>query len=176
MNPIKKGLAIVISMLFGISMQAQTIDAQKSLAKFSVSNMKFRTVEGTFTGMKGDVIFDEENLLGSSFNVCLDAATVNTKNEKRDGHLRNADFFDVEKYPEICFRSTTISKTAKGFVTQGQLDMHGVAKEISINFTYDNGEFIGKLSLDRFDYKVGSATGKFMVGEVINIEIIAVVN
>jgi len=60
--------------------------------------MKIRTVKGSFAGMKGEIRFDEKDLANSSFKVNIDAATVNTENEKRDDHLRNEDFFDVEVY------------------------------------------------------------------------------
>jgi len=165
-----------IAILFTMSLQAQTIDTQKSAANFTVKNMKWITVEGNFTGMTGDIKFDEADLANSSFNVCVDAATVNTDNDARDKHLRNEDFFDVEKYSNICFASTSISQKGSGFVTKGQLTMHGVTKEVSIPFTYSNGTFKGNLKISRYDYKVGESTGTFMVSENINLEIIAVTN
>jgi len=176
MNILKKGLIAAIAMFFAMSLQAQSIDTQKSKANFIATNMKWIKVEGNFTGMKGDIKFDEADLANSSFNVCVDAASVNTDNNARDKHLRNEDFFHVEKYPEICFASTSISKTGKGFVTEGTLTMHGVSKNVSIPFTYSNGQFTGNIKVSRYDYKVGEGTGTFMVGEDVKIEIIAVTN
>lgn len=176
MNILKKGLIAAIAMFFAMSLQAQTIDTQKSAANFTVKNMRWMTVEGNFTGMKGDIKFDEADLANSSFNVCVDAATVNTDNNARDKHLRNEDFFDVEKYADICFVSTSISQKGSSFVTKGQLTMHGVTKEVSIPFTYSNGTFKGNLKISRYDYKVGESTGTFMVSEDVNLEIIAVTN
>jgi len=176
MNLIKKGLIVAIAILVTMPLQAQTIDAQKSKANFSVSNMRWMTVEGNFSGMKGNINFNEADPASSSFNVCLDAATVNTENKKRDDHLRNADFFHVDKYPEICYASTSITKTGKGYETNGNLTMHGVTKSVKIPFTYSNGKFTGKLKISRYDYEVGKDTGTFMVGEDIKIEIIAVTN
>lgn len=170
----KKGLILAVAMLFTTFLQAQSIDAQQSKANFSVNNMRWMTVEGNFTGMKGNISFDEADLASASFNVCMDAATVNTDNQKRDDHLRNADFFDVTKYPDICFASTSISKTSKGYVTQGNLTMHGVTKNVKIPFTYQSGKFTGKLKIKRYDYEVGADTGTFMVSDDISIEIIAV--
>ena len=166
----------VVALSFAVSLQAQTINTQKSAANFTIKNMKWVTVEGNFTGMKGDVKFDEADLANSSFNVCVDATTVNTDNKARDKHLRNEDFFHVEKYPDICFVSTSISQKGSKFVTDGQLTMHGVTKNVSIPFTYSNGEFKGQLKISRYDYKVGESTGTFMVGEAVNLEIIAVTN
>jgi len=127
-------------------------------------------------GMKGDIKFDDADLASSSFNVCVDAATVNTDNNARDKHLRNEDFFHVEKYPDICFASTSISQKGSSFVTNGQLTMHGVTKNVSIPFTYSNGTFKGNLKVNRDDYKVGESTGAFMVSKEIELEIIAVTN
>ena len=176
MNILKKGLMAAVAVFFAMSLQAQTIDTQQSAANFTVKNMRWIEVEGNFTGMTGDINFNEADLASSSFNVCVDAASVNTDNNARDKHLRNEDFFDVEKYPEICFVSTSISQKGSGFVTKGQLTMHGVTKEVSIPFTYSNGTFKGNLKISRYDYKVGESTGTFMVSEDINLEIIAVTN
>ncbi len=172
----KKVLIMVICILPSLLLQAQTLDTQKSKANFEVKNMKWMTVEGHFSGMKGDINFNEADLANSSFNVCVDAATVNTDNNARDKHLRNEDFFHVDKYPTICFTSTSISKTSKGFVTKGSLTMHGVTKGVSINFTYKNGQFVGQLNINRLDYKVGESTGTFMVSDAIKLEIVAVTN
>lgn len=176
MNIFKKGLMAAVVVFFAMSLQAQTINTQKSAANFTVKNMKWIEVEGNFTGMKGDIKFDEADLANSSFNVCVDAASVNTDNNARDKHLRNEDFFDVEKYTDICFASTSISKTSKGYTTKGQLTMHGVTKDVEIPFTYSNGTFTGDLKISRYDYKVGESTGTFMVSEDVNLQIIAVTN
>jgi len=168
-------LAIMMFLMTGLIMEAQSINSAESKAAFSISNMKWMTVEGTFTGMKGEISFDESNPGGSSFNVCMDAASVNTENQKRDDHLRNADFFDVEKYPQICFRSSAISATKKGFVANGTLEMHGVSKDVTINFTHTTGVFKGDLNINRYDYGVGADTGTFMVGEDVSIKITATV-
>ncbi len=176
MNTIIKGITIAITIFFALGLQAQSINADESKAAFTATNMRWMEVEGSFTGMKGEVNFDESNIAGSSFNVCVDAASVNTENEKRDDHLRNEDFFYVEKYPTICFRSSSISESGGSYVANGQLEMHGVTKDVTIPFTYSNGTFSGKLSVSRYDYSVGADTGTFMVGENVDIKITAVIN
>ena len=168
----KRSIFLIASLLVGFIANAQTIDSNNSVVNFGISNMKWKTVEGTFSGMKGTIDFDENNLQNSSFNVCIDAATVNTKNEKRDAHLKNEDFFDVEKYPEICFTSSSIEKSSEGYLTKGTLTMHGVSKPVEINFTYTDNTFVGELTINRFDYKVGEGTNTFMVGEEATLEII----
>jgi len=172
----RKIIIITIGMLLGTFLQAQSINTESSKVKFSASNMKWMTVEGTFTGMNGEVNFNEQDPSSSSFNVCVDAATVNTENEARDKHLRNEDFFEVETYPQICFRSTSVTKTSRGYSTSGTLEMHGVSKDVTIDFSHDSGTFTGKLKIKRLEYGVGATTGTFMVGDEIKIEIIAVSN
>ncbi len=168
-----KRISFILSILFSVfALNAQTIDARTSIVNFEISNMGLKTVEGTFSGMQGSIQFDADNLSASSFKVCINPATVDTENEKRDAHLKNEDFFDVEKYPEICFESTSIVKTNKGYMAIGKLTMHGVTRDVQIPFTYNNKTFTGKLTVNRFDYKIGEGTNTFMVGEDAKLEII----
>ena len=171
-----KKIGLVIGFVLALSgwINAQTINTQKSIVNFEVGNMKVKIVEGSFGGMKGDLVFDLKNLQSSHFKVCIDAASVNTGNEKRDNHLRNEDFFHVEKFPEICFTSTHISKTSKGYVAKGKLDMHGVTKNVEIPFIYIDHKFIGQLNVNRYDYKVGEGINTMMVGEDVSLEIVCV--
>jgi polyisoprenoid-binding protein YceI len=171
-----KKITLILSMaLIAMSaVNAQTLSSEKSLVKFSIKNMQTRTVKGSFTGMKGEIQFDENDLANSSFKVTIDATTVDTENEKRDDHLRNADFFHVEEYPQITFESKSIQKTPDGYVTKGNLTMHGVSKEVEIPFTFDNKQFSGILEVNRFDYKIGEGTKRMMVDETARLEIIAV--
>ena len=173
-----KKIVVMLGMaLVGMSvMNAQTLDSEKSLVKFSIKNMQTRTVNGSFTGMKGEIFFDEKDLANSSFKVTVDAATVNTEDEKRDDHLRNEDFFHVEEYPVIRFESSGLVKTSDGYLTKGTLSMHGVSKEVEISFAYENGKFSGTLEVNRFDYKIGEGTKPMMVDETVSLEIIAVLS
>lgn len=155
---------------------AQTIDAQNSLVSFAVSNMKFNRVEGTFKGMNGIVMLDENYPSAFKIKACIDAATIDTDNEKRDKHLRNVDFFDTDKFPFICFESTSISKISKGYLAKGKLTMHGVTKDVEIPFTYANKFIKGTFKLKRRDYKIGEDTGTFMVGNSIEVTIQAHLN
>jgi len=167
-----KFLSILLSVVFFTITQAQTIDSKASKVEFEIGNMKVMNVEGSFTGMQGDIVFNPSNLSQSKFNVCIDAATINTENEDRDAHLKNEDFFDVNKYPKICFESTSISNKGDQFLAKGKLTMHGVTKLVEIIFTYKDKTFIGELTVNRFDYKVGEDTGTFMVSEDAELTII----
>ncbi len=156
--------------------QAQTIDAQASKVNFHITGGGLFKVKGTFTGMKGDFNFNADALSTSSFDICIDAATVNTKNKKRDAHLREPDFFDVEKYPNICFVSSSVSKTTDGYITKGELTMHGVTKTVEIPFTFKNNTFTGNLEIKRLDYNIGEDYGSIRVGKEATLVIICKVN
>ena len=169
-----KTLSFLLSLcfIFAFSMgTAQTIDTDNSKIMFEVTNMKLNDVDGTFGGMKGEIAFSADDLANASFNVCIDAASVNTDSEKRDHHLRNEDFFDVEKYPTICFVSESITKSGDEFVAKGKLTLLKTTKEVEIPFTFDGSKFVGRLEILRLEYGLGADTGTFMVGDEISITI-----
>lgn len=171
-----KSYMLIIAFMAVATMGGQQINETKSNVTFTVGNMKIKSVNGTFAGMKGDVKFDKNDLKSSSFNVTIDAATVNTDNEKRDEHLKTDDFFGVKKYPTIEFKSSAIVKSKKeGYhIAKGKLTMHGVTKEVKIPFTYANKTFKGSLKVKRLEYGVGAETGTFMVSDEVAINITCV--
>lgn len=149
----------------------QIIDEAASKVTFQVRNMKMRTVEGTIQGMHGELEFKADNPASAKFNVCIDVSTLNTESKKRDHHLMNKDFFEVEKYPEICFVSRSIIKSDLGYVATGMLTIKDVSQEVQIPFKFENGHLIGELQISRLAYHVGADTGTFMVGEEIDLTI-----
>lgn len=169
-------IILCISFLSFSFIKAQTINTSKSVIEFKIKGGVFFNVKGTFKGMEGDFNFNKNDLENSGFDICIDAATVNTDNEKRDTHLKTADFFHVEKYPKICFKSSSVSTKENGFVTTGELTMHGVTKTIEIPFKYKNNTFTGEIEIERLDYGIGEDTGTLTVGSTAYITIICVVN
>ena len=170
-----KFINILLAFLFIFSFQnidAQTIITEKSTVNFSIKNLAFNTVKGSFGGMKGNVIFDKENLSDASFEVCVDANSINTGNSKRDEHLRKEDFFDVEKYPTICFTSKNIINSKIGYTAWGNLTMHGVTKEVRIPFIIKGSTFVGNIEILRKDFGIGADYGGFTVGKTVKIEIV----
>lgn len=112
-------------------MAKYTIDPSHSQATFSVRHMMISNVRGEFQKLSGSVEFDPANVGATKISADLEVASISTGDEKRDGHLRSADFFDAEKHPTITFRST--SATAKGdgeIEVRGDLTIHGVTKEV----------------------------------------------
>jgi len=112
------------------------IDNNHSTVGFSVPILGgLSQVKGKFTDFAITLNNDEKDITKSSVSVVIKATSVDTGIEGRDRHLRNADFFDVEKYPEITFKSERIEKKGKQFIAHGPLTMHGVTKEIALPFT-----------------------------------------
>jgi len=111
------------------------IDTNHSTVGFSVSIMDgLSRVNGKFTDFTVTLTNDENDITKSSVNVVIKAASINTGIPARDTHLRSADFFDAEKYPEITFQSKRIEKKGKQLFALGTFTMHGVSKEITLPF------------------------------------------
>ena len=160
---------------------AQTINPNESKVEFEIGNMGIGSVDGTINGMKGLVNFNKADLSNSSFDVTIDPNSIDTENKKRDKHLKEEDFFFVEKYLTVHFKSTSISKTSSGYMAKGDLTLHGITKSIELPFTInENGNkttFEGEIEVNRFDYNLGSEAygGTFMVGETAEVKITCVV-
>jgi polyisoprenoid-binding protein YceI len=119
------------------------VDPVHSVAEFKVKHMMNSNVKGQFTGVKGTLVLDEDDLLKSRVEATIDAASINTREADRDNHLKSADFFDVEKYPTLSFHSTSVAR-AKGddLVVTGDLTIHGVTR--SVEFTVEGPTEPGK--------------------------------
>ena len=121
---------------------------------------------GEFSGLKGTINFDENNLATSKFNITIDAASINTGNGMKNTHAKSAKWFDVEKYPSISFTSSAITKTSTGFEAKGTLDMHGIKKEIALPFTFANNTFAGNIEVTRSDFGLDDGAHPKMVSTI----------
>ena len=90
-------------------------------------------VRGTFTGVKGTVVYDSQNPSDTTIEAEIDASTINTLEASRDAHLKTAEFLDVEKYPTIRFQSTKVEKAGEGLTATGNLTLHGVTKPVVLS-------------------------------------------
>jgi len=151
-------LSLIVAIVLGFGASAQKIIDSESIVNFSLEN-RGSEVTGSLGGLKGDVVFDKENLANSSFNVTVDVNTINTNNGKRDAHLKNEDFFETNTYPSISFVSNSIEKKGDKYIAIGKLSMHGIEKEVSILFTSteekEKTTLNGELILDHADYGIG---------------------
>jgi polyisoprenoid-binding protein YceI len=145
--------------------------------------MVISKVHGRFTKWNGTVVIDDGDVSKSSVDVTIDASSVETHEAKRDAHLRSPDFFDVEKFPTLAFKSKRVTESGGGLAVRGDLTIHGVTKEVlleveSLGRTKDpwGGEragFSAKTSIDRKEFGLGwnqvLEAGGVLVGEKIEI-------
>ncbi|MGH8093058.1 MAG: YceI family protein [Chthoniobacterales bacterium] len=135
---------IIVAALCGLSLTARANDTYKIDPVHSSINFKvhhfFSYVDGSFRKFEGTIHVDPDHPEKSSVIATIDAASIDTRNEKRDADLRSDDFFDVAKYPTITFKSTSVKQTGpdSGDIT-GDLAMHGVTKQLTLHV-----KFLGK--------------------------------
>jgi polyisoprenoid-binding protein YceI len=109
------------------------IDTQHSSAQFKVRHMMIANVKGEFDKLSGTVEFDPANAALSSVEAKVDVNSISTRETDRDNHLKSADFFDAAQFPEIAFKSKKVAANGSGFKVTGDLTIHGVTKEVTLN-------------------------------------------
>jgi polyisoprenoid-binding protein YceI len=127
---------IAALLLFPAFAQSETwtIDTPHSNAQFSVRHMMISNVKGEFNKVTGTVELDEKDITLSKVEATIDVDTINTREPKRDAHLKSPDFFDAAKYPTITFKSSSVTKAADGRLkVTGDLTMHGVTKQVVLD-------------------------------------------
>ncbi len=130
-------LLILVLLIFATPSFAEVstwkIDTDHSSAQFNIQHMVISNVRGEFPDVQGTVLVDEKDLTRSSVDAVIASGSISTNHTKRDNHLKSADFFDVEKYPTLSFKSKkVIQKSENEFRILGDLTMHGVTKEIEL--------------------------------------------
>ncbi|MBV2169632.1 MAG: YceI family protein [Bdellovibrio sp.] len=111
-------------------MSTWQIDPAHSSANFSVKHMMIAKVHGGFEKVSGTLHYDPSDITKASIEASIDATSINTREAQRDGHLKSADFFDVEKYPTLNFKSKKVEKDGEDLKVTGDLTIHGVTKEV----------------------------------------------
>jgi len=110
------------------------IDPVHSVAEFKVRHMMISNVKGQFTRLQGVLVLNEADITNSHAEASIEAASIHTRDEQRDGHLKSAEFFDAEKFPTLSFKSTRISRLASGeLAVTGDLTIHGVTRSVVFN-------------------------------------------
>ena len=111
-----------------------TIDPDHSNVGFKVRHLMVSNVKGSFDRHSGTVEIDDKDITKSTVNVTIDTSSINTNVQKRDEHLRSADFFDVAKYPTMTFVSKKVAKAGKDKLkVTGDLTLHGVTKQVVLD-------------------------------------------
>jgi polyisoprenoid-binding protein YceI len=161
------------------------VDPYHSSLNFNISHSGISIVNGKFMEYKGSLITDGEALNDADINFTVKVKSINTNVEKRDNHLRSADFFEVEKYPDMTFKSAEILATGKPnhYLIYGKLTIKDVTKDVIFDVNYggivksEQGEKIGveaKTTINRFDYGVDydpiAATIGKDVGIVVHLQ------
>ena len=162
-----KNLILLVAFIFSVNL----LFAQKILTPtdagskvhFVIKNFGIKT-GGDFTGLKGSIKFDLATIASWSFDVTVDAATINTDNDSRDGHLKKSEYFDVKKYSAIHIVSSKIQTTDKPgiYLFTGNLTIKGITKPIQfpfkVNKSNDGYLFTGNFDINRRDFGVGSSS------------------
>ena len=113
------------------------VDPEHSTIEFRVAHMMVSKTTGKFMDYTGFIDMDAEARTVKAIEATIKTGSVNTHHEKRDAHLRNVDFFDVEQYPVMTFKMKSYKKTAEGYTAQGDLTLRGVTKEITLTGLYN---------------------------------------
>ena len=173
-------VAIAPALAFG---QAATwnIDSSHTRTGFSVKHLVISDVKGEFGKTAGKVQIDDADLSKSSVEVTIEVGSVDTRDEKRDNHLKSADFFDAAKFPTITFKSTKVAPGKDGALTvTGDLTMRGVTKPVTLDgsitkaitdpggFTRRGASFTGKLDRKAWGVSWSKVTD---VGAVVGDEV-----
>ena len=165
------------------------LDPAHSQVEFSVKHMMFTTVRGRFADVEGTIDLDQDNPGASSVSVDIDAASIDTRVEDRDNHLRSGDFLDVESHPKITFRSKevrgAVADPGAEFEVVGDLTIRGVTREVTLEARFEGtgtdpwggtrSGFSASTKIDRRDFGLtwnqALETGGVLVGHEVKIEL-----
>ena len=137
-------LGVAATMLLGVMPAlavAETarwdVDPDHSIIEFRVAHMVVSKTAGKFMDYSGFVEMDPEAKTFNTIEAAINTASVNTNQAKRDAHLRNADFFDAQKFPTMTYKMKSYKSTGDGYTALGDLTLHGVTKEIALVGTFN---------------------------------------
>jgi polyisoprenoid-binding protein YceI len=184
-------LTLGLLSLAGASAQAQTstwaIDPAHSSVTFEVRHMAVSNIHGSITGVTGTVTLNEKDITRSSVNAAIDTNTLTTNVDARDKHLKSPDFFDVAKYPQIVFKSTSLTHSGDKLQLTGDLTLTGVTKSITFDLdgpappqTAKDGKTRSGFSatgiLKRSDFNFGPKFAPPMLGDDVKFTIDVEIN
>lgn len=179
----KKVLILLAITFLNVNVFAQAnwkVDPYHSSLNFNISHSGISIVNGKFMEYTGNLTTNGEALERANVDFTVKVTSINTNVEDRDNHLRSADFFEVEKYPEMTFKSTKILATGKPdqYLLYGDLTIKDVTKPVIFDVYYggiaksDQGEKLGlkaKTTINRFDYNINYDPTAAGIGKDVNI-------
>ena len=165
--------------------QTYAIDPAHTTAEFVVRHMMISKVRGRFAALNGSLELPADGNVPTAVKVTLDASSIDTREQQRDAHLRSADFFDVERFPQITFVSSQISGDERSFKLEGTLTIHGVSREITLDANFQGRAtdpwgnrrigYEAHATINRKDFGLGwnqaLETGGLIVGDEVRIEL-----
>lgn len=172
-----------------MSQTVWTLDPAHSQVEFSVKHMMFTTVRGEFAEVEGKVRMDPDGSEPAFVRVEIATPSIDTRNEDRDGHLRSADFLDVENHPVMSFESRRVvgdpTETGKSFEIVGDLTIRGTTREVVLNARFEGtgadpwggtrAGFSAETTIDRRDFGLtwnqALETGGVLVGQEVKIRL-----
>jgi polyisoprenoid-binding protein YceI len=160
------------------------IDTSHSDVSFTIRHMMVSKVRGRFGAFSGEIVTGE-SLADASVTATIDATSIDTNNEQRDGHIRSADFFDVENHPQWTFRSTGVRVDGEDLAVDGELTIKGVTRPVTLALEVNGfgpdawggtrAGFSGSTTIDRNDFgvdiKMPLDGGGVVVGEKVQISL-----
>jgi polyisoprenoid-binding protein YceI len=184
-----KKILLAVSVLFlqvaAFSQSKWTLDPVHSNVRFTVPHLVISEVEGSFKKFDGTVTTSKPDFSDAQINFTIDVASINTDNERRDGHLKSDDFFNAEKYPQMTFRSTSFKKVSDNkYELLGDLTIRDVTKPVKFDVVYGGSivnhgttkaGFKATSSINRFDYNLKwnnlTEAGGATVGKDVTIDL-----
>ncbi|CAG7644487.1 hypothetical protein PAESOLCIP111_04718 [Paenibacillus solanacearum] len=162
------------------------VDPTHSSIDFTIRHMMIAKVKGTFHAFEAQIEADPADLTTASIDFSVDIASIDTRNQDRDAHLRSGDFFDAEKYPKMTFRSASIVNTGDGtYDVSGEFTLHGVTRTETFAVTYEGSGtdpwgnekagFSAQGVIKRSDYgltyNAALETGGVLIGDEVKVSV-----
>ncbi|MBC1232641.1 YceI family protein [Listeria booriae] len=170
-----------------MTVEKWNVDPAHSSIEFQVKHMMVSKVKGAFKSFSADLTLDPEDLTTANLSFTVDAASIDTRQEQRDGHLKSPDFFDVENHPSITFQSTNIvADGSNEYKVTGDLTIRTITKPITFNVEYEgtskdpmSGNMVagfegtGKFNRKDFElnYNAVLETGGVLIGDEVKLNI-----
>lgn len=175
---------LILSVSFTFAQTTWNFDKSHSKIGFSVTHLVITDVEGNFKEFEGTITTSSDDFENAKIEFSVEISSINTDNEKRDGHLKSDDFFNAEKFPQLKFKSKSFKKIdEKNYKLIGDLTIRDVTKEVELDVKYNGtvndpwgntkSGFSLRGEVNRFDYNLKwdktIETGGFVVGEEVTI-------
>ena len=149
-----KKIIVAAFLMLPFLTEAQALRVKSDAVKISFE-ADMQGTSGTVGGFMAKINFNMDDLASSTIQGSVDVNTLSTENDKRDDHLKSADYFDAAKYPQMTFTSKKIEKTEKGYTMTGMMKIKDIEREETITFTYADKMFKGQGTIQAANYDLG---------------------